>query len=386
MRIRKAIIASTLAMCLAMPVFGAEEDSEAFGQFQAFLGGINDKSFEVIEGYLDQTDLANRVLGQRAIQADVEAMFRSDFWSIIERGVQNVLPPPGVDATGQLVTYSFENGQGQAVVRYNYPGYEYQFHVFQLRHDRRSRLKVADWFDSNKGLMFSASMAEELQTAKPVKEATRRLLSTQSPSDLQLFQATELLKAIRDREAARFFEIYDEFDPQLKREPLIAKHAVLMAHVLQDIGRFDSALQIFADVFQEDLDMALLLSDFYLTVQDYESSYEALQRFAQNFSVEEGSIPAKLSALALATGKPDDAEKYAVEATVNEPSFELGWWSLLRARTSAEDYAGALEPLTQLEDRFGHRLDEAKLRRDKFRAFATLVISQEFRDWRAGRN
>lgn len=386
MRASRAIVTSTVWMILAMPVFAAEDDSKAVGQFQAFLAGLNDQSFEVIAQHLDQTDLSNRVLGHQPIRADIEEMFRSDFWSIVERGVVNVLPPQGMDAKGELVRFSFENGQGQAVVRYRYPSYEFQFHVFDLRHDRRSRLKVIDWFDSNKGLMFSAFMAEELLTAKPVKEATRRLLSMQSPSDLQLFQATELLKAIRDREAARFYDIYDEFDGQLRREPWIAKHAVFMAHVLQDSGRFASALQIFAEVFLEDLDMALLLSDFYVAVEDYEKSFAAMQRFEQHFSVAEGSIPAKLSALALAIGKPDDAERYAVKATANEPSFELGWWSLLRARVAAEDFEGALEPLTQLEDRFGYRLDEAKLRRDKFRAFTKLAISQQFRDWRAARD
>ena len=89
--------------------------------------------------------------------------------------------------------------------------------------------------------------------------------------------------------------------------------------------------------------------------------------------------------LALAIGKPDDAEEFAVAATVNEPELELGWWSLLRARAAARNFAGALEALTYLEDNFDHRLDEAKLRRDKYRAFASLASSQEFKDWRAGR-
>ena len=229
-------------------------------------------------------------------------------------------------------------------------------------------------------------MGEELLSAKPTKETTRRLLSSSAPTDLQLFQATEILKAIRDREAPRFFEIYDELDEQLKREPWIAKNAVNMAHGLKDIDRFARAFAIFVDVYAEDPDMALLLSDFYLIVEDYEHAFTSMQRFEQHFAVNEGALPAKLSALALATGKPEEAEKFAVEATTNEPTAELGWWSLLRARTAAEDYQGALEALTYLEDNFGHRLDAAKLRRDKFRAFTKLVSSQEFKDWRASRN
>jgi hypothetical protein len=127
------------------------------------------------------------------------------------------------------------------------------------------------------------------------------------------------------------------------------------------------------------------VSDFFLAVGAIEEAYALLKIFQQDFAVNEGALPAKLSALALATGKPDDAEKFAVEATIDEPTLELGWWSLLRVRSSAGNYAGSIEALTQLEESFGHRLDEAKLRRDKFRGFTQLVGSQEFKDWRATR-
>ena len=159
-----------------------------------------------------------------------------------------------------------------------------------------------------------------------------------------------------------------------------------MARGLKDIDRFARTFEIFVDVFAENPDMALLLSDFYLIVEDYEHAFTSMQRFEQHFAVSEGALPAKLSALALATGKPEEAERFAVKATTNEPNVELGWWSLLRARAAAKDYQGAIEALTYLEDNFGHRLDAAKLRRDKYRAFTTLANSQEFKDWRASRN
>ena len=386
MKIVKQITTVVVLAVLVTPLFAAEDDTKALGQFNEFLEGVDQKSFAMMQDFFDQTDLTNRILGHQRVQPDVEQMFRNDFWNIIERGVSSVLPPEGSRVKGELIQFAFENGKGRACVRFSYPNHNFQFHRFELRHDRRGRLKISDWFDSNKGLMFSALMGEELLTAKPTREATRRLLSIGSPTDLQLFQATEILKAIRDRQSPRFFEIYDEFDDQLKREPWIAKNAVFMAHGLNDIDRFASAFEIFADLFADDPDMALLISDYYLIVQDYERALIALQRFEQHFAVNEGSLPAKLSAIALAAGKLDEAEKFAVKATTNEPQVELGWWSLLRARTAARDFKGALEPLAYLEDNFDHRLDAAKLRRDKFRAFARLASSQEYKDWRAGRN
>ena len=386
MKIAKQITTVIVLIVLATPLFAADDDTKAFGQFQGFLEGMDQKSFEMMQDYIDQTDLTNRILSHQSVQPDVEQTFRSDFWNIIETGVASVLPPEGSKVKGELIQFEFEDGQGRACVRFAYPNHNFQFHRFELRHDRRGRLKISDWFDSNKGLTFSALMGEELLTAKPTKEATRRLLSIETPSDLQLFQATELLKAIRDHDAPRFFDIYNEFDDQLKKVPWIAKNAVFMAHDLKDIDRFARTLEIFADVFADDPDMALLLSDYYLIVQDYERALTALQRFEQHFAVNEGALPAKSSAIALAAGKLEEAETFAVAATTNEPQVELGWWSLLRVRTAAKDYQGALVALTYLEDNFGHRLDARKLRRDKFRAFTKLASSQEFKDWRAGRD
>jgi len=373
MKIAKQITTVIVLIVLATPLFAADDDTKAFGQFQGFLEGMDQKSFEMMQDYIDQTDLTNRILSHQSVQPDVEQTFRSDFWNIIETGVASVLPPEGSKVKGELIQFEFDDGQGRACVRFAYPNHNFQFHRFELRHDRRGRLKISDWFDSNKGLTFSALMGEELLTAKPTKEATRRLLSIETPS-------------IRDHDAPRFFDIYNEFDDQLKKVPWIAKNAVFMAHDLKDIDRFARTLEIFADVFADDPDMALLLSDYYLIVQDYERALTALQRFEQHFAVNEGALPAKSSAIALAAGKLEEAETFAVAATTNEPQVELGWWSLLRVRTAAKDYQGALVALTYLEDNFGHRLDARKLRRDKFRAFTKLASSQEFKDWRAGRD
>ena len=385
MKISKTVVLAIVVAFCASPVFAAEDDSKAFGQFQEIVQGIDQRSFDMVKKFLDQTDLTNRVYGHNAVDDNVRASFRSQFWEIIESGFMQGLPPEESKVHAELVQFTFTDGVGRACIRFSLPGYKYKFHVFEVRHDKRGRLKVVDWFDTSIGHLFTAQISNELITIMPTKESTRRLLSIPNPTDIELFQATEILKATRDAQPSRFFEIYDQFEDRLKREPLIAKRAVAMAYQVQDGDRFLGALEIFAAVYSEDPQLALMTADYYLAIQDYVSSFESLRRFHQNFAVKEGALPAKLSALALAIGEPEEAEKFAVEATINEPTLELAWWSLLRARTSANNHAGAIEALTHLEDDFGHRLDESKLRRDKFRAFATLAASQEFKDWRGGR-
>jgi len=100
MKIAKQITTVIVLIVLATPLFAADDDTKAFGQFQGFLEGIDQKSFEMMQDYLDQTDLTNRILSHQSVQPDVEQMFRSDFWNIIERGVSSVLPPEGSKVKG----------------------------------------------------------------------------------------------------------------------------------------------------------------------------------------------------------------------------------------------------------------------------------------------
>ena len=385
----KNAMAATILVVLALtavPLHAAEGDDKALGQFKQILAGIEDRKFAPIQAAIDQADLSSRILNSRAIEPAARKVLNENFWQIIEESFLQNLPAANTKIKVQLVDFAFEGGKGYAGVRFNQPHFEYAFQVFELRYDNRSRLKIVDWFDSSKGLKFSAEIAEELVILMPTKAATQKQISIKNPSDLELFQVTEIFKAARDRQAARFFQIYDEFSESLKREPFIAKNAVLLAFAGKDTNRFMQTLDIFAEVFAGNPKFALLMSDLLARSQKYAESYESLQRFHADYSLQEGAIPARLSALALALDRLEDAEKYAVEATQDEPALELGWWSLLRVRARAENHQGAVETLATLEDNFGHRLDEAKLRRDKFQGFAKLVSSEEFKEWRDGRN
>jgi hypothetical protein len=371
---------------LSTSIFAAGDDDKAFGQFQEILQGLDKRSFEQIKNSIDQTDLMNRVYSAQPVNNEAQDILASNFWQMLEATLFWGLPPAGSQVTGNLVDIVFQDGIGRAAVRYALPGYAYKYLVIDLRHDSRGQLKIVDIFDSSTGQMLSADIGEELMIAMPTKEETRRLIATNNPTDLELFQFTEILKASRDKQALRFFEIYDDLSIPLRSEPFVAKQAVRLAILIKDTDRFVQALEVFAGIYSADANFALSLSHFYLMVEDYEQSYAYLVKFHENFTVKEGALPAKLSALALTTDNPEAAENYALEATVDEPSLELGWWSLLRARAGASNYAGALYPLTHLEDDFGNRLDESKLRRDRFRAFGLLAESQEFKDWRAGRD
>ena len=97
----------------------------------------------------------------------------------------------------------------------------------------------------------------------------------------------------------------------------------------------------------------------------------------------DGAIESLKTSAAIALGNLEDAEKFAVQATQAEPTLELAWWSALRARTAAGDYAGATEAIARLEDDFGERLTPQQLGKDPY--LRVLPAQQEYVDWRATR-
>lgn len=374
-----------LTALLSLPLNAAENDAKAREQFMGIIGAFNTQSFQKLVPALDQTDLVNRVVAVRPVNSQVRETFNRQFASIAEVGFRYSVHNEKSDNSGELIAFEFENGLGRGVIRVKLPRHEYAYLVFDLRHDRRGRLKIVDWFDSRIGQTLTMSISELLIALQPNKADTRALLALPNPTDLQLFQVTEMLKAARDSQAQRFFEIYDGFDEDIKAEPVVAKLAMRFAATGKDPDRFVKTLDTFVDVFGGDDNYAFVASNYFMQIQAYDRAFASLEQFHRNFDVQEGGIPARLSALALALGQFEHAERYAVEATTDEPSLELAWWSLLRARSGAADFDGSIEALAYLEDKFGHHLDAAKLKRDPFRAFNGLAASEAFADWRAGR-
>ena len=116
----------------------------------------------------------------------------------------------------------------------------------------------------------------------------------------------------------------------------------------------------------------------------FEEAIEQFDVLEKNLGIEDGVIESLKATSAMALGDFERAMALASNATRDEPGLELGWWTLLRTRTAAEDYGGAVEALTVLEDRFGHLLIPQTLQRDRF--LRVLIDQPAYQEWRAARD
>ncbi|MGB5625534.1 MAG: hypothetical protein WBM61_07380 [Woeseiaceae bacterium] len=378
-----AVLAGLLAP-VSEDAYAADAEVDALrDQFESIIQGLNDNSFDRFNRAISKKDMTARIFGNRLIEADVKKAFASDFTTSVQGMFSSSFPKSTKEILGTLIDFQFTGNEGRAVVRYVASGYRYAYHVYELGLDAKGRMLILDWLDYYQGSRFSEEAGQALIMAMPSKPSTRNLLENKTLGEGEVFQVGELFKAVRDNEAERFFQIFDGLDPVLLKEPAILRLNLHLSLAFPESPRAANAVRLVVDAFPDDPLYSLRLIDYYIPARQYQDAIDALELLQAGIGISDGATESVKSSAALAMGNTADSEKYALQATVAEPSLELAWWSLLRARTRAADYSGATEALTRLEDDFGHTLDPKKLKRDRF--LKVLADKPEYLNWRASR-
>ena len=378
-------VAVLCSFLLAPVTATAQADVEELRQqFNSIVDDLNEDSFERFNRAISKKDMTARIYGASLIEPDVKAAFAKEFATTLQGMFTSSFPMSKREILGKVVDFEFTGNEGRAIVRYTSSGYRYSYHVYELASDSKGRLQIQDWIDYFQASRFSELAAESLVTLMPGKSATRGLLKKRAYNDAQVFQAGELFKAVRDGQPDRFFQIFDEMDDELMKEPVLLRLNLQLAMAFPQSPRAGNAVRLIVESYPIEALYSLQRSNHYIQTGQFAEAIAVLTTMQAALGLRDGAIESLKSAAALAMDNVTDSEKYALQATTAEPSLEVGWWSLLRARTRAGDYSGATEALTRLEDDFDYSMDPATLRRDRF--LRVLAGKPEYLDWRASRN
>lgn len=388
-RILAFAFAALILATAPQPAAAQSAEAEMREQFEAVIDGLNQNTFSEFQRAVNENALVDRIFGTRVIDAEARNQFAAGFSDSLQQLFVSSFPRARSDAEaggeiiGTIIAFQFRDGQGRAIVRYEGRGYRFSYHSYELTRSR-NRLVIVDWFDYYNSSWFSEDVGNTLVRAMPSQASVRAIMKTPNPSDGQVFQVGELLKAVRDQNPRRYFQIYDGLEEVLRKEPHVVVLNFQHCLALGDSGRLDQAVESLVAAFPDDAMFSLGLSGYYIRRNLFEEAIIELDRFESAIGMKDGVSEAFKATSAMALGDFERAQAFAVSATEVEPGLELSWWTLLRATTAAQDYAAATVAMTQLEDRFGHLLIPQKLRRDRF--LKTLVDQQEYKDWRAERD
>ncbi len=381
--VRRIALVVALSVFLA-PALPAQDSGELRNQFDAIIDGLNNDSFERFMRAIDENDMTTRIYERRLIEPQIKTAFNEDFSNLVPSMFVSSLPTSKTEILGTVVDYRFSGDEGRAVVRYAASGYRFAYHVYELRAGDNGRLYLVDWLDYFQGGRFTDEVGDSLVRMLPSKPATRNALTNRAAAgDAEIFQVSELFKAARDSKPERFFQIYDALDDVLLSEEVVARlnwHMVLMA---RDTARIESAARQIEELFGDDPLYSQALARYYIGSKQFDRAIASLERLEQGLGMTDGAIESLKVSAALALGNAEDATKYARQAIEAEPALELTWWSVLRARTAAGDFTGAIEAIARLEDDFGESLSPQRLRKDPY--LRVLSARQEYLDWRATR-
>ena len=346
----------------------------------AVIDGVNSGSFAVLAEAIDQEEMLERIFGLRLIDQRVKKSFRENFESTLEPMItQLVVGRQQEPVTARLLGFKSRGTRGLAIVRYDLANFQFSYHEYDLTLDDRDQLVIVDWIDFFWGDRFSDSVGTGLVSAAPTSSSVRKLVDFQNISESQLFQMTEGLKAIRDRNVPRYFEIVEGMDEELRRQRVIVLGGVQMTKQVRARRQLRTALSAMAEYYPEDPLYTNLLLDYFFPTRRYEDARKSLQMLKARLDVEDAAMEARLSSTELVMQNAGAAVEHAERAIELESDLELAWWAVLRARTAAGDFAGGVAALTTLEENFGHDLNPEALAKDK--SLARFVDSPEYREW-----
>lgn len=370
--------------------FGQASPEEEAAQHQAFrlqfeevLSAMNAGSLDLFVDAIDENDFLDRIYGLRLIDQKVKQQFQDNFVTNLPHMISAEIANAEGGIRATLLGFASRGDRGRAVVRYDYADFQFNYHEYDLRTDKNGRLIIVDWVDFVKGQRFTEGAGNRLVMALPGENAVRKLVDFKNIKERELFQLTEMLKAVRDRRLDKYFEIVAAFSENLKSQRIVVLSGVQLTKAMRDRRKMRTALVSMARYFPEEPLYTLMLLDYYFPSKKYEEAMQSLLMLQKRLDVDDAAMDARLSAAALVLGDADSANSYADHAISLEPSLELGWWSALRARIALAQFGRAVEALQQLEQVFGHALGPAQL--EGQRAFAQLLNSEEFKSWAAVR-
>lgn len=381
----------TLLLLLAS-VAHAQDPAESEAQvrdrfqagFQTIVDDLNSGSLSRLAAAIDQQEFHRRVLDLRLIDPRIKKSYREkanlDLKKLIAPGFEVVAG----ETRATLLGFESRGNRGRAVVRFDLPDFQFDYHEYELRLKDNGGVAVLDWLDFDWGESFTQSLGLSLVVAMPSKQAVRKLVDFPLSRDNDIFQLAEACKAVRDRKPDRYFEIIENFDDRMKRQRFIVLSSVQLTKMARNRRKMRTALKTMAEYYPGDPMFSLMLLDYYFPARRYEEALQALLSLQQRLGFEDAAMDARLSATALVMGNTQEAATFADAAVDRDPGLELGWWSALNARVSLGDYRGSVTALKKLESEFGYSLDPEALQGD--RKYTALIASDEYQSWRASLN
>jgi hypothetical protein len=208
-----------------------DREAEELRRQQIFRSGIEKIVSELnagdFKGYvraIDQRAMLERIYGLRLIDTRMkrdfsERMDEPDQFALFIAAQYAAEAKDGIKA--RLLRVESRGTRGVAVVRFDMAHFQSSYIEYDLQLDDREQLEIIDWTDYLRGHKFTDYMGLTMVQAQPSQNAARKLVDYSNVQQAEIFQLMEVLKATRDRNLERYFQIVEGLNENLKKQRVI---------------------------------------------------------------------------------------------------------------------------------------------------------------------
>ena len=237
-------------------------------------------------------------------------------------------------------------------------------------HRVNGRVSIVDWFSYSLGDLASRSLGSFVLQAG---------LAAMKPDMPGADAIKAYLAAAQSKDPRKQLDAYEQLPAPLKKNSLLMfAHAQTAMKVSDE--EYRNALSELAPLYREKDDYALMLVDYYLFNEDYDSAQQALDTVAENIGQDAG-LDSLHAGIALQNQRYNRAIAYARDGIQRDASYEDNYWVLLDALVYSHNYADAVLVLNILEQGFDYRFDSRQMA--TLEGYEDFSRSDAFNSWRS---
>jgi tetratricopeptide (TPR) repeat protein len=348
---------------------------------EQIIAGFENGNAEPFTQALD----VDAITGRATEDAFTNLKWKSDFRTGLAQGIKTgvgdrFLSQIAADSYIKLLRLKQEGEAGRALLRFDFGDNGNGYIELFLEHQPTGEVKVVDWYDYAMGQRYTTSLRQLVGIMAPTPTLAGKLFDIASDRKEVAETLKEIITLNKQQKHKALVNKFLAQDKTFRRSRLLNLIAIQSANQTNDMGLYRKVLANLAHYHGSDERLFFILIDYYFLEEKYDEILRGLDKLDAHFGVGDAGLEVYRANAYYSKRDYVKAITAANRAITLEPNYEYGYWSKLLIQTAQADYAGGVETIRSLEERFGYDLSPEALSAQE--EYVDLVGSEAYRKWR----
>lgn len=375
-------LAITVLLTLSMHALAAasalKDYQTTMGEMVADLSRHQDKIFNRT---LDTDTILDTSFDGLMLDSAWEDDMRGSLKEAIETRLgQKIINDMPDDAYVKMLRMKAKGDVVLALIRVDYGDFGTGYLDLHLKRHADDTVRIVDWYDYSTGQLYTQSLRQIIAMMSPSPTVLGKVFDVVSKRKESINAVVRVFSLYGKQKYPETVQAFLALDEELRRSRMLNVVAVQAANMSQNDELYLKALANLERYFRTDPSLTFLLIDYYYLKGRYDRVLAALEQVEASFGVKDASLNVLKASALLEQEKYTPAASEAQHAIDMEPTYEGGYWALLRAQVQSKQYPQAIKVAKVLEEEFSYDMGASSLGADEL--YAAFVASEDYRHWR----